>query len=140
MKNYKILPKWLVLGFLTALLLISCKNTRHLVVSSEISKENGSYVDLKYVHDTIFVKDSSNVFSRNDTVFAEKWHIKYVSKTVHDTVRAKDTVLVTKIETKEIKAKTPTFKEKFGGFILAMVFGMFICLIIYILNKFRVWK
>ena len=121
-------------------LFCSCAQLRPQREVIKESVENHAKTEFKYIYDTVVVRDSSNVFSRNDTVFAEKWHIKYVSKAVHDTIIAKDTVLITKIETKEIKAKTPTFKEKFGGFILAMGFGMLICLIIYILTKIKIWK
>ena len=140
MKIYKILPKRTVLTILAALSLTSCSLLRPTVINSDTSKEVSQIIDYKYVHDTVIFRDSVIIHAVGDTIFAEKWHIKYVSKAVHDTVIAKDTVLKTKIETKEIKTKTPTFKEKFGGFILAMGFGMLICLIIYILTKTKTWK
>ena len=140
MKIYKILPKRTVLTILAALSLTSCSLLRPTVINSDTSKEVSQIIDYKYVHDTVIFRDSVIIHAVGDTIFAEKWHIKYVSKAVHDTVIAKDTVLKTKIETKEIKTKTTTFKEKFGGFILAMGFGMLICLIIYILTKTKTWK
>ena len=139
MNKAKFLPKFTIIALLMACL-CSCAQLKHRPLIADESKENHAKMVYKYTHDTVYLQDSSITSFRNDTIFAEKWHIKYVSKAVHDTVIAKDTVLITKIETKEIKTKTPTFKEKFGGFILAMGLGMLICLIIYILNKFRIWK
>ena len=120
--------------------LCSCAQLKHRPLIVDESKENHAKIEYKYTHDTVYLQDSSVTSFRNDTIFAEKWHTKYIAKIVKDTVRLNDTVLVTKIETKEIKTKTPTFKEKFGGFILAMGFGMLICLIIYILTKIKTWK
>ena len=139
MNKVNFLPKFAITVILTACL-CSCAQLKYRPLIVDESKENNVKIEYKYTHDTVYLQDSSVTSFRNDTIFAEKWHIKYVSKAVHDTVIAKDTVLVTKIETKEIKTKTPTFKEKFGGFILAMGFGMLICLIIYILTKIKTWK
>ena len=139
MKIYKILPKFAIIALLMAHL-CSCAQLKHRPLIVDESKENHVKIEYKYTHDTVYLQDSSVTSFRNDTIFAEKWHTKYIAKIVKDTVRFNDTVLVTKIETKEIKTKTPTFKEKFGGFILAMGFGMLICLIIYILTKIKTWK
>lgn len=82
----------------------------------------------------MLIRDSSVTSVRNDTIFAERWHVKYLSRAVHDTVRATDTVMVTKIETKEVKIK-PTLKEKIEEYML--IFIIFVSL--YIIAKI-IWK
>ena len=119
--------------FLT-MLFFSCASTKKTVAAKESTKEASNSYKTKYIRDTVLIRDSSVTSVRNDTIFAERWHVKYLSRAVHDTVRATDTVMVTKIETKEVKIK-PTLKEKIGEYML--IFIIFVSL--YIIAKI-IWK
>ena len=119
--------------FLT-MLFFSCASTKKTVATKESTKEASNSYKTKYIRDTVLIRDSSVTSVRNDTIFAERWHVKYLSRAVHDTVRATDTVMVTKIETKEVKIK-PTLKEKIGEYML--IFIIFVSL--YIIAKI-IWK
>ena len=119
--------------FLT-MLFFSCASTKKTVAAKESTKEASNSYKTKYIRDTVLIRDSSVTSVRNDTIFAERWHVKYLSRAVHDTVRATDTVMVTKIETKEVKIK-PTLKEKLEEYML--IFIIFVSL--YIIAKI-IWK
>ena len=119
--------------FLT-MLFFSCASTKKTVAAKESTKEASNSYKTKYIRDTVLIRDSSVTSVRNDTIFAERWHVKYLSRAVHDTVRATDTVMVTKIETKEVKIK-PTLKEKIEEYML--IFIIFVSL--YIIAKL-IWK
>ena len=119
--------------FLT-MLFFSCASTKKTVAAKESTKEASNSYKTKYIRDTVLIRDSSVTSVRNDTIFAERWHVKYLSRAVHDTVRATDTVMVTKIETKEVKIK-PTLKEKIEEYVL--IFIIFVSL--YIIAKI-IWK
>ena len=119
--------------FLT-MLFFSCASTKKTVAAKESTKEASNSYKTKYIRDTVLIRDSSVTSVRNDTIFAERWHVKYLSRAVHDTVRATDTVMVTKIETKEVKIK-PTLKEKIGEYMLILI--IFVSL--YIIAKI-IWK
>ena len=119
--------------FLT-MLFFSCASTKKTVAAKESTKEASNSYKTKYIRDTVLIRDSSVTSVRNDTIFAEKWHTKYIAKIVKDTVRATDTVMVTKIETKEVKIK-PTLKEKIEEYML--IFIIFVSL--YIIAKI-IWK
>ena len=133
MNKANFLPKFTIIALLMACL-CSCAQLKHRPLIADESKETHAKIVYKYTHDTVLIRDSSVTSVRNDTIFAEKWHVKYLSRAVHDTVRATDTVMVTKIETKEVKIK-PTLKEKIEEYML--IFIIFVSL--YIIAKI-IWK
>ena len=134
MKMCKISSIKVVLVLLLTMLFCSCASTKKTVALKEDTKEASSLHEIKYIRDTVLIRDSSIISVRNDTIFAEKWHVRYLSRAVHDTVRATDTVMAIKIETKEVKIK-PTLKEKLEEYILILI--IFVSL--YIVAKF-IWK
>ena len=138
MKIYKILPKLTVLTILATLSLTSCSLLRPTVINSDTSKEVSKIIDYKYVHDTVIFRDSVIIHAVGDTIFAEKWHVKYISRAVHDTVRATDTVMVTKIETKEVKIK-PTLKDKIKEIFIIGIISIILFLLIKFIIK-TLWK
>ena len=133
MNKANFLPKFTIIALLMACL-CSCAQLKHRPLIADESKETHAKIVYKYTHDTVLIRDSSVTSVRNDTIFAERWHVKYLSRAVHDTVRATDTVMVTKIETKEVKIK-PTLKEKIEEYML--IFIIFVSL--YIIAKI-IWK
>lgn len=75
--------KKLVILFACLLALIGCKNTEYITV--ERVRIDTTYIT-KYQRDSINVHDSVFVSVAGDTVRIEKWHTKYVSKELHDTL------------------------------------------------------
>ena len=119
--------------------LCSCAQLKHRPLIVDESKENHAKIVYKYTHDTVYLQDSSVTSFRNDTIFAEKWHIKYVSKAVHDTVIAKDTVLVTKIETKMIEPPKKPLKDKIKENLIIGIISIILFLLIKFIIK-TLWK
>ena len=139
MKIYKILPKRTVLIILAALSLTSCSLLRPTVINSDTSKEVSQIIDYKYVHDTVIFRDSVIIHAVGDTIFAEKWHTKYIAKIVKDTVRFNDTVLVTKIETKMIEPPKKPLKDKIKENLIIGIISIILFLLIKFIIK-TLWK
>ena len=136
MKIYKILPK---LTILAALSLTSCSLLRPTVIDSDTSKEMSQIIDYKYVHDTVIFRDSVIIHAVGDTIFAEKWHVKYISKSVLDTIRTTDTVVLTKIETKMIEPPKKPLKDKIKEIFIIGIVSIILFLLIKFIIK-TLWK
>ena len=139
MKIYKILPKRTVLTILATLSLTSCSLLRPTVVNSDTSKEMSQIIDYKYVHDTVLLRDSVIIHAVGDTIFAERWHVKYISKSVLDTIRTTDTVVLTKIETKMIEPPKKPLKDKIKEIFIIGIISIILFLLIKFIIK-TLWK
>ena len=139
MKIYKILPKRTVLTILAALSLTSCSLLRSTVINSDTSKEMSQIIDYKYVHDTVIFRDSVIIHAVGDTIFAEKWHVKYISKSVLDTIRTTDTVVLTKVETKMIEPPKKPLKDKIKEILIIGIISIILFLLIKFIIK-TLWK
>lgn len=139
MKIYKILPKRTVLTILVALSLTSCSLLRPTVINSDTSKEVSQIIDYKYVHDTVIFRDSVIIHAVGDTIFAEKWHVKYISKSVLDTIRTTDTVILTKVETKMIEPPKKPLKDKIKENLIIGIISIILFLLIKFIIK-TLWK
>ena len=75
----------IALGFMLMCLLVGCKTTNCLPVT-----EYRDSIVVRLQHDTIqtYEKDSIYIHQRGDTVFRERWSIRYRDKVVerHDTI------------------------------------------------------
>lgn len=139
MKIYKILPKRTVLTILAALSLTSCSLLRPTVINSDTSKEVSQIIDYKYIHDTVIFRDSVIIHAVGDTIFAEKWHVKYISKSVLDTIRTTDTVILTKVETKMIEPPKKPLKDKIKENLIIGIISIILFLLIKFIIK-TLWK
>ena len=139
MKIYKILPKLTVLTILAAFSFTSCSLLRPPVINSDTSKEMSQIIDYKYVHDTVIFRDSVIIHAVGDTIFAEKWHVKYISKSVLDTIRTTDTVVLTKIETKMIEPPKKPLKDKIKEIFIIGIVSIILFLLIKFIIK-TLWK
>ena len=119
--------------------LCSCAQLKHRPLIVDESKENHAKIVYKYTHDTVYLQDSSVTSFRNDTMFAEKWHVKYISKSVLDTIRTTDTVLVTKIETKMIEPPKKPLKDKIKENLIIGIISIILFLLIKFIIK-TLWK
>ena len=79
----------IALGFMLMCLLVGCKTTNCLPVT-----EYRDSIVVRLQHDTIqtYEKDSIYIHQRGDTVFRERWSIRYRDKVVerHDTIYQSD--------------------------------------------------
>ena len=139
MKKANFLPKFTITSLLMACL-CSCAQLKHRPLIADESKETHAKIVYKYTHDTVHLQDSSITTFRNDTIFAEKWHTKYIAKIVKDTVRLNDTVFLTKTVTKITNPPKTSLKEKVGGFILTTGIIILFLFIFYLLIRLKKWK
>ena len=139
MDKANFLPKFTIIALLMACL-CSCAQLKHRPLIADESKETHAKIVYKYTHDTVYLQDSSITTFRNDTIFAEKWHTKYIAKIVKDTVRLNDTVFLTKTVTKITSQQKPSLKEKVGGFILTTGIIILFLFIFYLLIRLKKWK
>ena len=72
-----------IIILLTCLSLCGCTKTEYITV--EKVRTDTTYIT-KHQRDSIWLHDSVMVSEKGDTVKIEKWHTKYVSKEVHDTL------------------------------------------------------
>jgi hypothetical protein len=92
---------------LIAILFTSCGSTRIIETPVEVETIRTEYINT-VAYDSIYLRDSIYIESRNDTVFKTKYIEKYKLKTVYDTIRKTDSIQVpvpittTITETKEV--------------------------------------
>jgi hypothetical protein len=125
----------IVLGALFAL--VGCKSTKS-VENSLISHDTASAVriDTVHTHDTLVVnnevRDSVVIQTKGDTVYIEKWKVRYKTQdkivTEYKTKIVRDTVTkYIEKEKQEVKQKQTTAKEwLLGMFTIAIFAGIMI--------------
>ena len=121
---------WICVLLMIALWLTSCTTTK--VVTVEKVKTDTTYIT-KQQRDSIWLHDSIHVTERGDTIRIERWHTKYISKEVHDTLyRAKtDSIPVPYEVIKEVPRKSTWFERiMFCTGIIAIL-----CLILFVAKK-----
>ena len=72
----------ILFGLLLCALLGSCTTTKYVPV---IENHTDTLIQTKIVKDSVYLKDSTSVTQKGDTIRIEKWHTKYIEKQVHDT-------------------------------------------------------
>lgn len=82
-----------ILTILLASAICSCRSVEY--VPRETIKHDTTYIN-KLIKDSIYLKDSVYIHSKNDTVFVEKYKYQYIDKVVRDTsyVVKSDTISV----------------------------------------------
>jgi len=121
---------WICVLLMIALWLTSCTTTK--VVTVEKVKTDTTYIT-KQQRDSIWLHDSIHVTERGDTIRIERWHTKYISKEVHDTLyRAKtDSIPVPYEVVKEVPRKSTWFERiMFCTGIISIL-----CLILFVAKK-----
>ena len=73
----------ILFGLLLCALLGSCKSVEYVPV---IEHKTDTLIQTKIVKDSVYLKDSTHVSEKNDTVKIEHWHTEFLKKEVHDTV------------------------------------------------------
>ena len=72
-----------IIILLACLSFCGCTKTEYVTV--EKTRTDTTYIT-KHQRDSIWLHDSVMVSEKGDTIRIEKWHTKYVSKEVHDTL------------------------------------------------------
>ena len=73
----------MTVGLLLCALFGSCKSVEYVPV---IEHHTDTLIQTKMVKDSVYLKDSTHVSEKNDTVKIEHWHTEFLKKEVHDTV------------------------------------------------------
>ena len=76
----------IILGLIACALITlcsSCTTTKYVPV---IEHHTDTLIQTKVQKDSIFMHDSVEVRIAGDTVTIDRWHTKYISKEVHDTI------------------------------------------------------
>lgn len=73
----------ILFGILLCALLGSCKSVEYVPV---IEHHTDTLIQTKIVKDSVYLKDSTHVSEKNDTVKIEHWHTEFLKKEVRDTV------------------------------------------------------
>lgn len=85
---------WMVLlAFIAMLALSSCKSIEYVPV---IEHHTDTLIQTKVLRDSVYLKDSTMVETKGDTVRIEHWHTQIKTKEVHDTVYQSKTDTVPK--------------------------------------------
>ncbi len=78
---------------IAAAILGSCTTTKYVTVPEY---HTDTLIQTKLLKDSIYLKDSTHVSEKGDTIKIEHWHTKYVKKEVHDTTYISKTDTVPK--------------------------------------------
>ena len=73
----------LIVGLALCALFGSCTTTKYVPV---IEHKTDTLIQTKIVKDSVYLKDSTHVSEKGDTVKIEHWHTEFLKKEVHDTV------------------------------------------------------
>lgn len=73
----------ILFGLLLCALFVSCKSVEYVPV---IEHHTDTLIQTKIVKDSVYLKDSTHVSEKNDTVKIEHWHTEFLKKEVRDTV------------------------------------------------------
>lgn len=122
---------WLFIIMLAVGWLTSCTTTERVVTVEKV-KTDTTYIT-KHQRDSVWLHDSIRVSEKGDTIRIEKWHTKYISKEVHDTLyRAKtDSIPVPYEVIKEVPRKSTWFERiMFCTGIISIL-----CLILFVAKK-----
>ena len=118
----------MTVGILLCALFGSCKSVEYVPV---IEHHTDTLIQTKIVKDSVYMKDSTHVSEKGDTVRIEHWRTQFVKKEVHDTVYISKTDSVPAPYPVEVIKKVPAelimwerLKMKVGGIaILLCIFA-----------------
>ena len=130
---------WLFIILLVVGWLTSCTTTERVVTVEKV-KTDTTYIT-KHQRDSVWLHDSIRVSENGDTIRIEKWHTKYISKEVHDTLyRAKhDTIPVPYPVEKLVSAELSWWQQARIHLANILLYGLVIVCII-MLGKWHLKK
>lgn len=117
-----------------AICLSGCR-TIHEVEEKTVIKTDTLYKSL-LVRDSIYLQDSVVVREKGDTVFSEKWHLKYVDRWRTDTLyQVKIDSVVVEIEREKQLSKMERIKFFMTDVGIALGIAVVIGLVVYVLKR-----
>lgn len=118
------------------IILSSCSTTKKDIQKEYIHDtiNHTEYIE-KLKYDSIYLKDSIYVYSKNDTIFQNIYKYLYKYKYIKDTINSTDTIKVYQTQYKEkvIESTSAKFKNRLSG----VLFGIFISAVIIFAYKFK---
>lgn len=104
----------ILLAFVVIVMMLTgCTTARYVTVPEY---HTDTLIQIKLLKDSIYLKDSTHVSEKGDTMKIEHWHTKYVKKEVHDTTYISKTDTVPKPYPVEVEVeveKPLTWWQKF---------------------------
>lgn len=85
------------------MVMASCRTTKDITTEKEYIYKTDTLYKSLLVQDSIYVRDSIVLREKGDTVFSEKWHVKYIERLRTDTLyKVKtDSIYLDKVVVKE---------------------------------------
>jgi hypothetical protein len=119
------------MALLLCAMFTGCTTTKYVEVPVV---HNDTTIVTKHQRDSIWMHDSIMVSEKGDTVRIEKWHTKYVTKEVHDTLyRSKTDSIPYPVEViKEVPAELTWWQQTRLHLANILLFGLLIGVIIWI--------
>ena len=108
---------------LLSILFTGCTVTKEVIREVPVEVVKTEY-KTQYVHDSVYLHDSTFIVVKGDTVFNNVYKTKYIQKTVHDTLITHDTIPqpVTITETKIVEKKVPQW---WPVWLVACIIGLY---------------
>ena len=122
-------------SLLLLILLVGCKSIRYVPV--ETTKTDSIYVS-NVERDSIYLLDSIYIREKNDTVYLERWRVKYVERLSRDTLWKErvDSIRVPHPVEKPL-TKWQSLKMRVGGYALGGASLLFLVLVGILIAKLR---
>lgn len=122
-------------SLLLLILLVGCKSIRYVPV--ETTKTDSIYVS-NVERDSIYLLDSIYIREKNDTVYLERWRVKYVERLSRDTLWKErvDSIRVPYPVEKPL-TKWQSLKMRVGGYALGGASLLFLVLVGILIAKLR---
>lgn len=122
-------------SLLLLILLVGCKSIRYVPV--ETTKTDSIYVS-NVERDSIYLLDSIYIHEKNDTVYLERWRVKYVERLSRDTLWKErvDSIRVPYPVEKPL-TKWQSLKMRVGGYALGGASLLFLVLVGILIAKLR---
>jgi hypothetical protein len=125
-----------------AMLLASCKTTKIATITNHEKIERSTEVSKTIDSIFVYVQDSTIIRTVGDTVFCDRWKIRYRDRIKVDTLIKTDTLIVVneKIETKVEVKKEPSGFQWFQIWLGRVLSVIFILQIIWFVILFKASK
>jgi hypothetical protein len=113
-----------------------CTTTRYVPVEHHTTD---TVYQSKLQHDSIWLHDSIHVSEKGDTIRIERWHTKYISKEVHDTLyqSVRDSIPVPYEVIKEVPAKLSSLQTGLMVSGLFAILALILVVVCKLKNKFN---
>lgn len=119
-----------------ACLFAGCRNIRQVAVVQHDTIFVSS-VDVRHVHDSVFIHDSVFVheYTKGDTVFIEKWRQRLHNIWHCDTLRLTDTCYIAREQQQQVVVESSGEKWRLVVFALSILLLAIVCL--NVVNKLK---